>query len=75
MITMIWNYSKINPPSSQVKHREKSYRVIFLYIAFHENLQIMIDWIEFYAVSAIFQPCIGGLLQIKLDLYYWQNVY
>ena len=26
----------------------------------HLNYQRMIDWIEFYAVSAIFQPCNGG---------------
>ena len=30
--------------------------------SYHENILIdwLIDWIEFYAVSAIFQPCNGG---------------
>ena len=31
----------------------------------------MIDWIEFYAVSAIFQPCKGGA--IKKNILYYKN--
>ena len=38
----------------------------YLWVEFFGN--VMIDWIKFYAVSAIFQPCNGGGNVMKAPL-------